>query len=332
MIRKIGLLLLLIFLVGCTVESDPWVFTGSIEADEIDLSSEVSGKIEQIIVIEGERVEEGDVLMQLDTEDYLLKLAILENAMAMAELNYEDLNDGNSVNQIRSQAAGVAQIEAQIEGSQKELTYLRKTFEDTEALYNQGASSKDSLDQAKRMLDREEAKMASLISQRDAYKAQLDYVREGATDEAVKSAQLLVEQKELEIEDLKRTIAKSTLTAPAAGYIQNVNYQKGEWVTQGRMVITLIDTSQLWLKIYVPEKYLNGVSLGESVTFLDSFLEGKEIQGEVSYISSEAEFTPKNIESKENKQEMVFETRIRVDDPTDTVKPGMFLDIRLEGE
>lgn len=332
MLNRRWLVLLLIFMVGCSGQADPWVFTGSVEADEIDLSSEVSGKIVQVMVQEGDLVNEGDVLMQLDTEDYLMKLAILENAMAMAELSYEDLEDGNSANQIRSQAASVSQIEAQIEGSQTELMYLKKSFEDVEALYNQGVSSKDSLDQAKRLLEREEAKIESLKKQRDAYKAQLDYVREGATDQAIKSAQLLVEQKVLEIEDLKRTIAKSTITAPASGYIQNVNYQKGEWVTQGRMVITLIDTSQLWLKIYVPEKHLNGVALGESVTFLDGFLEGKEIQGNVTYISSKAEFTPKNIESKENKQEMVFETRVLINDPTETVKPGMFLDIRLAGE
>jgi len=199
-------------------------------------------------------------------------------------------------------------------------------------LVESGAASQNTLDQMKRLVDKEEAKLQSLHRQKESFAAQLNLVLEGATDEAVESAFLMVNQKELEIKNLKRTISKSTLTSPVSGYVQNVNYNIGEWITPGIKTTTIIDTSQLWLKIYVPEKHLHNVSLNQSVLFLDDFVKGEDIIGSVSYISSKAEFTPKNIESKENKQEMVFEVMIVVNDPSDVIKPGMFLDVSLAGE
>jgi len=326
------LVILMVILTACVPHSDPWLFTGSVESDEVDVSPEVSGIIEVVYVKDGDRVKTGDKLMQLNTEDYELKLALLHNAKAMAELSYSDLEDGNSQSQIRSARANVKNIDTQIVGSETELAYLQNDLGDIQALYDAGASSLNDLDQAQRLLDRELSKIAGLKRQREAYVAQLDLVLEGATNEAIESAYLLVEQKQLEIKDLERTISKSTLYSPVTGYVQNVNYHLGEWISLGSKTTTIIDTSQLWIIIYVPEKQLNKVSLGDQVTFTDGFLEGRKVSGEVAYISSEAEFTPKNIESKENKQEMVFEVKIAVTDPSETIKPGMFLDIHLAGE
>ncbi len=256
MTRLWWLLILIVVLTACVPHSDPWLFTGSVEADEVDVSPEVSGIIETVYVKDGDRIKKGAKLMQLNTEDYELKLALLQNAKAMAELTYKDMEDGNSQSQIRSARANVKNIDTQIAGSETELVYLQNDLSDIQALFDAGASSLNALDQAKRLLDRELSKLAGLKRQREAYGAQLDLVLEGATDEAVASARLLVDQKELEIKDLERTIAKSTLYSPVSGYIQNVNYHTGEWISIGTKTTTIIDTSQLWIIIYVPEKQL----------------------------------------------------------------------------
>lgn len=330
--KRLLTLVLLLLLTGCKAQDGNEIYTGSVEADEVDLSAEVSGVIEKIHVRDGEKIEIGDKVMQLNTEDYELQLDLLENAKAIAFLGYRDLEDGNSHNQIKSARANVKNIEALIAGSETELRYLEKDYSDTKYLVESGAESQNKLDQMKRLVDKEKTKLQSLNRQKESFLAQLDLVLEGATAEAVESAYLLVTQKELEIENLNRTIDKSTLISPVSGYVQNVNYNIGEWITPGIKATTIIDTSELWLKIFVPEKYLHEVSLDQKVIFLDEFLQGKDVTGCVAYISSKAEFTPKNIESKENKQEMVFEVRILVSDPTATIRPGMFLDIELVGE
>lgn len=330
--RFIIFAILLMLLSGCSQISDEMIFTGSVESDEVDVSPEVSGIIEEIYVDDGSEITKGEQLLRLNTEDYELKLEILKNAKAMAELNYKDLNDGNSENQVKSAKASVRNLDELINGSEVEISYLINDYNQAKSLFDAGATSKNVLDQAKRLLDREEAKLRSLRQQKEVYLAQLDLVLEGASTEAVDAADLLVKQKELEIEDLVRQISKSKVTSPVTGYVQTVNYNVGEWVAIGSKTVSIIDSSKLWIKIYVPEKLLYKVSLGQSISLLDEFIKDKEIKGEVVYISSKAEFTPKNIESKENKQEMVYEVRVEIDDKSDTIKPGMFLDVKLAGE
>lgn len=155
-------------------------------------------------------------------------------------------------------------------------------------------------------------------------------MREGATRQARSAAEEQVRLKELEVKDLERIVSKGQLTSPLAGLVQSVNYEAGERLTPGQRAVTLLDMSRLEVKVYVPEKLLHRVSQGMAVQFTDDFLKDRGITGTIRYISGKAEFTPKNIESKENKQEMVYEVRVAIEDPSGLVKPGMFLDVLLQ--
>ncbi len=310
--------------------SNELVFTGSVEADQIDLSPEIAGSIQTISVKDGETVKKGQILMTLDTSDYAIKLAQAQKGLELAQLKASDLNDGNSANQVRQARANRDSVNEQISGSLKELEYLKKDYTNMKALYDSGAASESQLDSTRRALDREQAKYDGLLKQKEAYEASLSLVEEGATAQIKSAAALDVEMRQLDIQDLERTIAKGTLYSPTDGTIQSVNYQQGERVAPGARAVTLIDMSQMEVKIYVPEIQLSRVSTGMAVQFTDAFLKDKGITGKVTYISPEAEFTPKNIESKQSKQEMVYEVRVDIQDPNAMVKPGMFLDVALE--
>lgn len=306
------------------------VFTGSVEADQIDISPEISGRIQMISVQDGEAVKKGQILLALDTSDYAIKLDMAQKALALAQLKESDLKDGNSVNQVRQARANRDSISEQISGAAKELEYLKKDYTSRKTLFDSGASSEVELDAAQRALDKAQAQYDGLLRQREALSATLALAEEGATSQTKSAAALDVELKQLDIQDMERVIAKGTLYSPADGTIQSVNYQEGEHIAPGSRAVTLVNLSHMEVKIYVPEKQLNRVRTGMQVLFTDDFLKDRNVQGTVTYISPKAEFTPKNIESKQSKQEMVYEVRVEIKDPTDTVKPGMFLDVALK--
>ncbi len=311
-------------------EADALVFTGSVEADQIDISPEIAGSIETISIQDGETVKKGQILMTLNTSDYAIKLDMARKALELAKLKESDLRDGNSANQVRQARANRDSINEQISGSAKELEYLRKDYTARKALFDAGAASQTELDAAQRLLDREQARYDGLLKQKEALDATVALTEEGATAQTKSGATLEVELKQLDIQDMERTISKGTLYSPADGTVQSVNYQIGERVSPGTRAVTMVDLSRMEVKIYVPEKQLNRVHTGMQVQFTDDFLKDKDIQGSVTYISPKAEFTPKNIESKESKQEMVYEVRVNIKDSTSTVKPGMFLDVALK--
>lgn len=309
---------------------DQMVFTGSVEADQIDLSPEIAGTIQTISINDGEAVKKGQLLITLDISDYSIKLDLARKGLELARLKESDLKDGNSVNQVRQARANRDSVNEQISGSAKELEFLKKDYTSMKALYDSGAVSETQLDTAQRALDREQAKYDGLMKQKDALDATLALAEEGATSQTKSAAALDVEMRQLDIQDLERTIGKGTLYSPVDGIVQAVNFQMGERVAPGNRAVTVIDMSRMEVKIYVPEMQLHRVKTGMTVQFTDEFLKDKGITGRVTYISPEAEFTPKNIESKQSKQEMVYEVRVDIKDPSATVKPGMFLDVALE--
>lgn len=310
--------------------ADSLVFTGSVEADQIDVSPEISGTIQLVSVKDGEAVKKGQILMTLDTSDYTIQLEMARKGLELARLKESDLKDGNSQNQVRQARASRDSVSEQISGSARELEYLRKDYTAMKALFDAGAASQTELDTAQRVLDREQAKYDGLLRQKEALDAALALAEEGATVQVKSSATLDVELRQLDIQEMERVISKGTLYSPTDGTIQSVNYQAGERVAPGARAVTMVDLSRMEVRIYVPEKQLNRVRTGMQVHFTDEFLKEKNIQGAVTYISPQAEFTPKNIESKESKQEMVYEVRVDIKDTTGTIKPGMFLDVALE--
>lgn len=333
-------IILVLLLIGAAVltfyyydgvgKADELVFTGSVEADQIDVSPEISGTIQTISVMDGEAVKKGQILLTMDTSDFAIKLEMARKGLELAKLKESDIKDGNSANQVRQARANRDSISEQISGSAKELEYLKKDYTTMKALLDAGAASQSELDTARRVLDREQARYDGLIKQKDALSATLALAEEGATAQTKSGATLEVEMKQLEIQDMERVITKGTLYSPVDGTIQSVNYQEGERIAPGNRTVTVVDLGRMTVRIYVPEKQLNRVSTGMEVEFTDDFLKDKEIQGTITYISPKAEFTPKNIESKQSKQEMVYEVWVDIKDTTNTVKPGMFLDVTLK--
>lgn len=319
-------------LTGCSQKNSDLILTGSVEGEQLIVSSQLAGTVTQVLVNSGDVVKDGALLLQLDDRELALQMEKLEIARQIAELQYKDLKNGASKALIRQQIAARDQLKVQLAGSAKELSYLQKQLADAKALVSSGATATTKTDELLQQIERETTKYKGINEQVKAAQAQLSQTLEGVVDEKLQQSLLQINLKDKEIEQAAIHLEQAKILSPKAGVVQTVNYEVGELVMPGQKLLSIIDESDLELKVYVTEKDLNRIALGQKVKLLPAFDMTTPPEAVISYIASKAEFTPKNIESKESKQEMVFEVRIQITDPSHLIKPGMYIDVNLERE
>jgi HlyD family secretion protein len=347
------------------------VFYGTAEAEQIDVSAEVSGRIKEIRVQEGQEVMAGSLLAIIDTPENRIKAEQSEISVESAENELKKLEEGNREEEINVQRAlvqqgeaavrqsedAVKQVEALVGQSEQSLksaqeTYsLRKSqYDDIKMLFDSGAASgqdfenaeyslntaayamesaEHSVDSAKAQLSSSKAQVEGAKSQLAASKEKLMLLINGAAERSINASEYGVAQAEKSLELTKLTLDKSKLLAAREGIVETVNFSAGEYVGIGSPLMTIIDQSDLWVKIYVPERVLPGLKLGKPVSIRCDYLNEKEIKGQIIYISSEAEFTPINIVTKEDRMKLVFAVKVKILDNLDSIKPGMLLDVNI---
>lgn len=312
------------------LDENKLLFTGNVEGTEVTITAEVAGELVAINYDEGNQVSVLDNLFEVDVTDYDIKLSQLQIQQEIAELNLKKITDGASQEDINLSRSNRNSVSKQLSSARLNYNHLKDTYGDMEVLFSSGALSKSDLDKAKLQKDQAYAGMKSLESQLSATQASLDKVLLGVEEETISIAQNQINLRALEIKNLENTIAKGLKKSPISGVIQTVNYEVGEYVGPGMKVISIINMDRLTIDVYVREQNLYEVSVGDQVKITEDFLAGKEVVGEIVAISSKAEFTPKNVESKESKQEMVFKTTIEVTKGQEYLKPGMFVDVDMQ--
>lgn len=319
-------LILATVLSGCSSKPERLILTGSVEGKNYDVVAQASGTVTAIYAAEGDEINIQKQLAQIDDRELKLKRDNLELLRQITELKYQDLKNGNSKSLIRQAIANRDQIKAQLSGSQKEIDYLNGQLNDTKGLLASGASTKQQETELRRALDKELSRQQTLKEQLKSAQEGLNLTLEGAVTEQLKQGLLEIQIKNNEIAQMDLMIEKTKAIAPQNGIVQSANYEVGESVIAGQKMFSIIDPSVLELKVFVNERNLSLVKPHMQVAITGDYSADKPIAGIVDYIATEAEFTPKNIESKESKQEMVYEVRIRIQDNSGLIKPGMYLD------
>ncbi|WP_333861468.1 HlyD family secretion protein [Clostridium sp.] len=338
--------------------SNEFQFSGTVEADELSASSELSGKIKDIRVEEGTKVKAGDIIAVLDSDESTISVNQANISLENAENELGKVNDGTRVEEINAQKELVTQSEslvtqgeAALETAQNNLSnaqsnydYKKKTYDDHLNLNEKGYESNESLDKikndldnAKTSLNNAKSALSSANAQLKSYKAQLaaatdklNLLVNSTTSRDKATANYGIQQAEQNMELSKIALDKSNIKASSDGIVETVNFKKGEYVSLGSPIITLLDNNNMYIKIYVPEKTLPYVKLNKEVTMKSDFIKNKIIKGKISYISKEAEFTPMNIVTKEDRMKLVYEVKIKISDNLQYVKSGMLLDVTLK--
>ena len=289
--------------------------SGIIEITEVDVAFEVSGTIKERYVEEGALLDKGEPIARLDEREYALQVERLTAAKAAAEARYRLLLKG-------PRAQEIDQTLALVEASDSDLATQRREFARVRALYETHVVSQSELDRVKAR--RDAAQAAS-----DRAHAQLAMQKEGFRSEEVEEGRARLRQAEKELQLGELNLARCALFAPIAGRVLSKNREVGETVTVGASIVTLGDLTRPWLNLYVGERDLGKVALGmRAYVTVDSF-PSQPFTGKVAFVAEKAEFTPKNIQTQDERVKLVYRVKIELENRDQILKAGMPADAML---
>ena len=296
--------------------ADTLLLSGNVEAHESVVGFRTAGRIVALPVEEGQQVKAGELLARLDDADYQQQVRIDEAMLHTRGRELELALAGNRPQDIRATEQTVADAKADLELKRADLARYSK-------LYKRDAISAQNYDQADTAYKRAQATYE---------RAQQNFseTREGTRKEqiAVDRATLRTARQDLELSKVRRDF--TVLHAPVTGVITVRQAELGEYVVPGTPVVTVADLDHLWVRAYVSETDLGRVRWGQAATLRTDTYPGKSYKGTVTFIASDAEFTPKTVQTNKERVALVYRIKVDVENPQHELKPGMPADITLE--
>ena len=323
--RRIGILIALLIVLAGAVwwrwktarEGSERAIKGSgiVEVTEVDVAFEVSGTIRERFVQEGSLVDKGEPIARLDDREYRLQVERASAAKAAADARYRLLLKG-------ARAQEIDQALAAVEAADSELATQQRDFERIKALYETHVVSQSEFDRVKTGLTAAQAA-------RDRAHAQLALLKEGFRTEEVEAGRAGLREAEKVLELAELNLSRCQLFAPVAGRVLSKNREVGETVPAGASIVTLGDLTRPWLNLYVGERDLGKVALGmKAYVTVDSF-PTEPFPGKVTFIAEKAEFTPKNIQTQDERVKLVYRIKIELENRNQALKAGMPADAVL---
>lgn len=301
---------------GAGADRGTLVASGTVEATDARLGFQVGGRLRAVTPREGEAVAAGAELAALADEEPRAALAQAEALVAAAAARLAELEAG-------PRAEEVTQAESERRAAAERLADADRDLERARTLAAGGAIPREAAEEAQLARDLAAARL-------EGASAQTRLVRRGARDEQVAAQRAVLEQARAAREAAAAALDRTRLRAPFAGLVTERHREPGEVVAPGAPVLTLLDRDDRWVRIYVPEARLGAVRLGSPATLRSDTFPGKAYRGEVAHVASEAEFTPRNVQTAEERTLLVYAVKVRVlEDVAYELKPGLPVDVEL---
>lgn len=292
--------------------------SGNVEVTETNVGFKLPGRVMELTVDEGQQVNAGQLMARLDSAE--LASVVVQNKASLQEaaIRLAELRAGSRVQEIERARASVNAQDA-------DLDKAKKDYERADILYKNGAISSSQFEAAQNAYNTRAAQLKSA-------QESLSLVKEGPRKEDIQAAEHRVQQVKAILNTSEERLKDTVLFAPISGVILRKNVELGETISAGTPVFTIGDLENPWVKVYVKENRLGQVKLGQKADVkVDSF-KGKTYDGIVTFISSEAEFTPKNVQTEEERVKLVFGVKVKVKNENGELKPGMPADVRITME
>ncbi len=323
----LAILALLTAACGNGAAGSPARASGYVEATEVRVAPQVGGRLTEVAVAEGDRVAVGALLARLDTADAELALrrAAADRDQALAALRLLEAGArGEDVRQARAQAES-AQADAQ--AAQAELAAASADLERFEGLLKADAGSRKQRDDAATRRDIAAARVQAARERARAAAAGVARLQAGARAEEIAGARARVASAEALIAALQKNLADAVLLSPVAGIVTAKLADAGEMLAPRSPVAAITDIDHAWANVYVDEPIVPRLRLGQPVTLVTDA--GQRLQGSVTFISPRAEFTPRNVQTAEERSKLVYRIKISVDNREGVLKPGMPVEAEL---
>lgn len=293
---------------GCA-KNDTLMLSGNLETDDHDLVSPMTAQLLSIRVVEGQTVRTGDTVAVLDTVSAAAVFRAAHAAEVEAQAKYDDMAFGTDREKIRA-------ARAQLEIAKANLAQSERDWFRNDSLFARGLVDARTQEQA--TLARDNSK-----SSLEAAQQNLADLERGARTHQLGAARAALDRAAQDRVARQRDFDRLILTATRDGVIQFLPYQPGEYVPSGRAVATINNPDDMWAKIYVPEARLGEISVGKQVRFHVDGAPGKDYTANVVFIASEAEFTPRNVQTPDDRINLVFAVKVSVTPGQQGLRPGM---------
>jgi len=275
---------------------------GRIEATEINISAKLAGRIEEILVREGDFVTAGQTLVRMQTDTLAAQLN-----EARAQLQQAVSNEANAKAQVAQRVSDKAAAEAMVVQRESDLNAANKRLARSSVLHGQGAMPVQEFDDDEAAVHSARAAVVSAKAQADVAQAAIDSARA-----SVDSVAATIKANEATIARIEADIADSALSAPTGGRIQYRIAQPGEVMGAGGKVLNLVDLADVYLTFFLPETVAGQVALQQEVRLVLDAAPERVIPAYVSYVASVAQFTPKTVETESERQKLMFRVKAQI--------------------
>lgn len=341
--------------------------SGNIEVTEAEVSFKIPGRVVERLVSEGETVQAGQVVARLEDSELVREVGLRRPEVAAAEAVLAELEAGSRPEEI-AQAEGavrqaqarlaeleagsrpeeIASAQAAVERARADQVRWQSEFDRISRLHEQGVVSAQLLDSVRsnRDMTREQLRTAeqqsSLVREgprqeqieqaRAALQqaeARLALVRAGPRRERIAQARARLDQTRQVLAAAETRLTFTVVSAPLTGVVLSENIEPGEFVSAGTPVVTVGELANVWLRAFINETDLGRVKLGQTARVTADTYPGKSYQGRVSFLSSQAEFTPRNVQTQQERVKLVYRVKIDLPNPDQELKPGMPADAEI---
>ncbi len=343
------------------------VYSGTVETREIQVGSKVGGRVTAVGVEEGQSLKAGATLVTFDAAELISERAQAQAQVQQAQADLDRLLRGYRPEEKGQTSAAAAEQEAVLEaakngprpqeiaqaqadyaGAQADAVDAAATFQRMEMLVRGDTISRLQFDDARAKRDSTAQRVESLRQRlallqagtraEDLRAAEERYrqaqaaaalMQRGYRKEDIAAGRAVLAAALAHRDELDVRLKEAELQAPANGLVEVVSVRTGDLVPPGKIVLTMLESSQLWVKIYIPETEVGAVKLHQSASIEVDSYPGRRFSGSVQDVSSQAEFLPRNVQTRDDREHQVFGVKVRVDNADGVVKSGMSATVQL---
>lgn len=283
--------------------------SGVVEIQEVRLGSKLGGRVAEVPVKEGDVVEPGQLLVLFETPELAAQHQQQQSRVTWAQANLDKAKNGSRPEELR-------QAKAELESLQADLTLAEAEFQRIGTLFQDKKLTRADHDAAVAGRQRMRGRVASA-------QAHYDLLCAGSRAEDIALMEAALVEAQGKLKEIEAHLAEAKVLAPERCLVEVVAIRKGDLVVPNQPVLRVLRAEDLWVKAYVPETRLREVRLGQHVAVSMDSDPLRKFRGTVFQISSESEFTPRNIQSIDERRFQVFGLKIRVEDSAGIFKSGM---------
>lgn len=330
-LNRTSVMLAAVVLLGaCHRGDDPAAarVTGYVEATDVRVSAEVGGRLIDLRVGEGDRVRAGDVIARLDTADTELAIRRAQADRDQASAQLALLQAGSRPEDIRQASAQLASTQADVVAAQAQLDAASADVTRFENLLRANAGSVKQRDDAVTKRDVAAAQVHAAAQRAQAASDALSRLRAGSRPQEIAAARARVASADAQIAAVQKNLADAVVKAPVGGIVTSKLADAGELLPPRGAIVVITDLDHAWANVYVDEQRVPSLKIGQPATVVTDA--GQRLPGTVTFISPKAEFTPRNVQTAEERSKLVYRVKVTPDNSSGILKPGMPVEAELQ--